>query len=219
MPTSHGLLAGGVGRHPLGIEAALGAHRHDHRILDLLRLDQAQDLGAEILAPVRPADAAARDAPEAQMHALHGRRIDEDFAPGARRRQVVQPGAVEFHGEIRLGRAVLVFLPEAGAQHRVYHILEAANDAVVVQRGNVLQRRVDLLFDGVHRPGAVAGIRGIVPGMKQCRQQAGDIGISHQRLLHIGQAEGHRRLAQELARGPQDGDVAPGPGSRRSPAC
>ncbi len=60
-------------------EAALGADRHDHRVLDLLRLHQAQNLGAEILRPVGPADAAARHLAEAQMHALDPRRIDEDF--------------------------------------------------------------------------------------------------------------------------------------------
>ena len=79
----------------LGIEAALGAHRHDHGVLDLLRLDQAQNFGAEILAPVGPADAAARHLAEAQMHAFHLGRIDENFAPGARRGQFVQLGGIE----------------------------------------------------------------------------------------------------------------------------
>ena len=51
-------------------EPALGAHRHDHRVLDHLRLHQAQHLGAEILAPVRPAQPAARHLAAAQMDAL-----------------------------------------------------------------------------------------------------------------------------------------------------
>jgi len=37
------------------------------------RLDQAQDLSAEILAPVRPAQPAARDLAAAQVHALDPR--------------------------------------------------------------------------------------------------------------------------------------------------
>ena len=60
-------------------EAALGADRHDHAVLDHLRLHQAEHLGAEILAPVRPADAAARDLAAAQMDAFHARRVDEDL--------------------------------------------------------------------------------------------------------------------------------------------
>src|SRR5688572_22544215 len=41
-------------RQLLGIEAALGAGRHDHRVLDHLRLHQPEYLGAEIIAPVGP---------------------------------------------------------------------------------------------------------------------------------------------------------------------
>ncbi len=44
-----------------GNETALGADRHDHRVLHLLRLHQPQHLGAEVLAPVGPAQAAAGD--------------------------------------------------------------------------------------------------------------------------------------------------------------
>ncbi len=40
-------------------EAALRAHRHDHRVLDHLGLHEAQDLGAEVVVAVAPADPAA----------------------------------------------------------------------------------------------------------------------------------------------------------------
>ena len=76
-------------------EAALGADRHDHGVLDLLRLDQAEDFGAEILRPVGPADAAARDLAEAQVHAFDARRIDEDLVERPRQRQAVDLAAVE----------------------------------------------------------------------------------------------------------------------------
>ena len=71
-----------AGRRPLDDEAALRAHRHDDGVLDLLRLDQAQDLGAEVLAPVGPAKAAARHLSEAQMDPFHARAVDEDLAQG-----------------------------------------------------------------------------------------------------------------------------------------
>src|SRR6202030_411275 len=63
----------------LGDEAALGADRNNDGVLDLLRLDQAENLGAKILRPVRPADAAARHLAEAQMHGFEPRRVDENL--------------------------------------------------------------------------------------------------------------------------------------------
>ena len=82
----HELFAAGAFLEQLRHEAALGADRHDHRVLDLLRLHETEDLGAEILRPVRPADAAARHLAEAQVHALDPRRIDEDFVERRRQR-------------------------------------------------------------------------------------------------------------------------------------
>ena len=62
-----------VGRRRLDDEPALGADRHDDRVLHRLRLHQAEDLGAEVFAAVGPADAAARDAPGSQVHAFDAR--------------------------------------------------------------------------------------------------------------------------------------------------
>ena len=55
------LVAGHVRAQLFAHEPALGTDRHDHRVLHLLRLDQAQHLGAEVLQPVRPAQAAGHD--------------------------------------------------------------------------------------------------------------------------------------------------------------
>src|SRR5262249_23139735 len=52
------LPVGRVGQ-PLADDPALGAHRDDHRVLNHLRLYQAQDLGAEVLPAVGPAQPAA----------------------------------------------------------------------------------------------------------------------------------------------------------------
>src|SRR5258708_14425423 len=48
--------------------APLGADGYDDGVLYLLRLGKAQDFGAEIFGPVRPADAAARDFPRSEEH-------------------------------------------------------------------------------------------------------------------------------------------------------
>ena len=87
-----GGIAGGH-RRLLDDEAALGADRDDDGVLHRLRLDQAEDLGAEVLAAVRPPQAAAGHEPEPQVHALDPRRVHEDLEPGPRQRQFVdQPG-------------------------------------------------------------------------------------------------------------------------------
>ena len=87
----------------LDVEAALGADRHDDGVLHHLGLHQAQDLGAEILAPVGPADAAARHPAAAQMDALHARAVDEDFDQRPGRRQLVEGAAVDLEGDPFLG--------------------------------------------------------------------------------------------------------------------
>ena len=69
-------------RQPLGVEPALGAGGHDDRVLDRLCLDQSKDFGAEVLAPVRPAQAAAGHLAEPQVDAFDARRIDPDFEHG-----------------------------------------------------------------------------------------------------------------------------------------
>ncbi len=54
-------------------EAALGADRDNHRVLDHLGLHQPEYLGAEIFHAVRPPQAASRDFAAAQMDAFHQR--------------------------------------------------------------------------------------------------------------------------------------------------
>ena len=67
-------------------EPALGADRHDDGVLDGLGLGQPEDLGAEVLRTVRPAQPAAGDGPAAQVHALDARGVDEDLEHGPRQR-------------------------------------------------------------------------------------------------------------------------------------
>src|SRR5438128_2533012 len=74
-------IAIGHRRQLLGIETALGAGRNDHCVLDQLRLHQAQDLGAEIVAAVRPASASAGNGPTAEVNALDAGAVYPDLAP------------------------------------------------------------------------------------------------------------------------------------------
>ena len=85
----------------LGVEAALRADRHDHRVLHHLRLHQTEHLGAEVLAPVRPAQTAARDRAEAQVHAFDPRRVHEDLVRRPRLRQVRDRLRLELDRDVR----------------------------------------------------------------------------------------------------------------------
>ena len=192
-----------------GHEAALGAVGHDHRVLHHLRLDQAQDLGAEVLRPVRPADAAARHLAAAQMNPFHPRRVYEHFYHRPGLRQALDHLAVQLQRQIGLGLAVRVRLVVVGPQRRLDEIDEAADDAVLVQALHGFELGFDPLGD-LRGLGVVGG--GIEAGGEQRHQVADDLGVAGQRLAHVGLREHGARLAQIFQVGAQDDDLAPAHG-------
>ena len=131
----------GCGRRVLHHEAALRADRHDHRVLHHLRLHQAEHFGAEVLAPVRPAQAAARDAAAAQMHAFDARRVDPDFEHRFRLGQARHLRRIELERQIRLRLAVGVAAEVVGAHGRVDDAEELPQDAVFVEIRHLVERR------------------------------------------------------------------------------
>src|SRR3546814_16237760 len=79
----------------LGVEAALGARWDDDGVLHHLGLHQPEHLGAEIVAAIGPADAAARHRSAAKVDSFHPWLIDEDFPPRHGPRKPVDRPAVE----------------------------------------------------------------------------------------------------------------------------
>src|SRR5262249_59883287 len=100
-----------------------------HGVLDLLRLDETEYLGAEVLRPVGPADAAARHLAEAQVHAFDARRIDEDLEQWARQRHQLELAARELDGDQGFRLPVAIELVEAGAHRHLHRAPEMAQDA------------------------------------------------------------------------------------------
>ncbi len=183
----------------LGIEPALRAGWHDNRVLDPLRFHQPEDLGAEIVAPVGPAQAAARDGAAAQVDPLDPPRIDEDFAVGDRLGQVGDPGRIDLEGQ-RLGGGIGKGI---GAQDRIDQRVVQPQQAVVVDRldlGEAALDRAACLFDG--GVAAVAEL-GIVPRGEQRDQRAGHVGRGGQRVDHGVDGETHPGLAQIAIEGAQ----------------
>ena len=106
------LLPAAILRQEARVETALGTHRHDHRILDLLRLDETENLGPEILGPVRPAKSATRDIAEAQMHPFHPRAVDPDFAERARQRHFLDVAGIDLERDVGFVATVFGALEE-----------------------------------------------------------------------------------------------------------
>ena len=194
------------GRRLLHHEAALRADRHDDRVLHHLRLHQAQHLGAEVLAPVRPAQPAARHRPAAQVHALDARRVDEDLEHRPRLGQFGQLAGVELERDVGLGCAVASALERVAAGGGAHRLEQAAQDAIVVQARHLLEPGLDLLQQvplGIRR-----SARGVETRLEQRHQPPRQRRVRHQRLLHVGQAEGNSGLAQVARVGAQDRDFA-----------
>ena len=120
-------------RQPAHHEAALGAHRHDQCVLDVLRFHQPENFGAEILGSLRPANAAAGDRPGAQMHTLDPRTVQEDLKCRTRLRQTGDPGGIEFQRQPRSRVTVRIAAKVIGAQGRQYHRQKGAQDAILVR--------------------------------------------------------------------------------------
>jgi len=186
------------GRELLGEEAALGAGRDDHGILDHLRLHQTENFGAEVVAPVRPAQSAARDRPAAQVDTLDARGINPDLAPRHRGRKPGHHRRIDLERERFLGRGG----ERVGADHRLHQRAQPAQDTVVVDRADPGERAVELvaaLLDRVVAPGRLR----IVGGDEQPDQRAGRVGRAPQRIDHGDEAEAAAGLAKIAEPGAQ----------------
>ena len=192
------LPAGLRGRRSLDHETALRPDRHDDRVLHLLGLDETEDLRAEVLAPIRPPETAARDLAEAQMHAFDARAVDEDLAERPRQGQFIDIAGVELEGNVALRLAVLRVLVEIRSQGRLDHIEEPADNSVLVQVTDLLEILLDLAKQtiggglGTFRP--ILLLRRVETGVEQLDQAPGDLRIAPEGPLHIGLAKGNAGL-------------------------
>ena len=197
-PLGQPRVAVGRGRQLLGIKAALRAGRHNHRILDHLRLHQAQNLGPEIVAPVRPADAAASDRPAAQMDAFDTRAEHPDLAPRHRCGKSGHQRRIELERQrLARGRGERV-----RAEDRLDQSAQAPQDPVVVDRADLGEG----IVEPVAQPfdlGLALGPRGIVGCREQLDQRAGRSGSAAQRIDDRDEAERNTGLAKVAEPGAQ----------------
>ena len=210
------LTVGRVGQ-PLADEPALGPGGDDDRVLHLLRLHQPEDLGAEVLLAVRPAQAPARHPAEPQVDRLEPRRVDEDLEHGARLGQSRHGPGVELeHQRARPGLAARAFAavvvgPQGGVDQR--QVLP--QDPVGVQADHLVELAADLLGDRLAALGHAVLPGRVEPGLEQPDQQARDRRVGPQDSLHVVLAEPHPALAQVLRARAEQVDLAPAQARRQ----
>ncbi len=200
---------GAVGgrREPLRHVAALRADRHDHRVLRLLGLGQPEHLGAEIEGAIGPADAAARHRPEAEVHALDPRAVDEDLAERSRRGQLVHPMRIELEDDLRPRRPVRPGLEEVRPHRRFDDVEEAADDPVLVEALDRFERRFDPPHDRFRS--RVVDAVGIEPAAEQRDQRRRDLRMAPERRPHGMLGERRARLAEIARDRPNQRNVPP----------
>ncbi len=199
-----------AGRQRFADEAALRAVRHDHGVLHLLRLHQAEHLGAEVLAPIRPANAAASDLRRPQVHGFHALRVDEDLEPRLRFRQVRQRVRIELERDVRLRRAVRAALVIVRAQQRTDDRAVCAEDPVVVEVLGAVELALERCFARNELARAlVGGPVDVERRLELVDQSAAIRGIAREHGLHVGLAVPDPRLQHVLAERAQQRRLAP----------
>ena len=197
------LVAGDAFRHPriairgrrraLEDEAALRAHRHDDRVLDHLRLHQTEDLGAEVLGPVGPAQPAAGNRSSAQVDALETRRVDPDLELRPRGGHARHLGRIELERQEGPARAVGAPSPKVRARSGVDQRDELAQHAILVEVGDLLQRELD----GAHL--ARLRLRVRPRGIEAQPEQPHELGRDRRMRRERGLDERLRQRKAELA--------------------
>jgi hypothetical protein len=138
----YGVAVAASGR-ALDEETALRADRHDDCVLHHLRFHEAEHFRAEILAAIRPAQAAARDGAETQVHAFDARAVDEDFPVRTRLGQIRHLRRIELEADVVVRLAVAAVLEIVRAQRRADDAEIGAQDAILVEAGDVFEQRLD----------------------------------------------------------------------------
>ena len=183
----------------LGVEAALCARWHNDGILDPLGFHQAEDFGAEIVPPVRPAKAAAGHWPGAQVDAFHPARIDENLAPRHWLRHIGHQRGIDLECQ-RFGGGGGKHI---GPQNGIDDGLIQAQQPVIVNRGYLRQALLDGLLRRLRGRITVTLEGRVVAGVEQINQRHGHRRRAAQRIDHGIDGKAHADLAQITVKCPK----------------
>ena len=137
-------------RQTLRVETALSSRRHNERVLNHLSLNQAQDFGAEVIAPVRPAQTTTSHATKPQVNTFDFRRVHEHFQSRTRLGTEFEKLRLDLEDVCPSRLPVLITLEHIGAYGSCDHLGGGTQNPVSVQGGHLRQRLKDffcLRFD------------------------------------------------------------------------
>ena len=192
-------------------EAALRADRHDHRVLDHLGLHQPQDLGAEVVVAVRPADAAARHLAAAQVDALEPPRVDVDLVERPRRGHGLDRAAVDLDREHRPLRP----LEGVRAQHGPHQVGERPQHLVLGQAAHRVERVREGGVGRGHERAAIAGRDRVEARREGLVEGARGLAVAHQHAVQGVGVPVRAHLQQVVAQRAQQLHVAPAEARRQ----
>ena len=135
-----------------------------------MSLHEPEDLSAEILTTITPAQATTRHHAKAQVHAFNSRRIHPDLELRARKRKVVNERRIELE---RYCPAITSRQEVARAQGRTNEAKHRAQDAVVIQAHHRIEPALNLEHQGIGIHRALDHSLGEL-GLEQCHQQHRD---------------------------------------------
>ena len=152
------------------------------------------------------------------MHGLDARGVDEDLEHRARLGQIRDQVGIELQRQVRLGLAGRVGLEVVRAQDGADDAEEPAQDPVLVEALDRVDRALELALQRARLRVGILGPRRIEPHPEQLHEPARDVGVREERILLVRLAEGAARLAQVLGDRAQDRDLARGePGRDHEP--
>ena len=141
------------------------------------------------------------------MDTLDARAVDEDLAERPRRRQLLDALRVELEDDLGTGLAVRSRLEEVGADGRVDHVEEAADDAILVEALDAFECGLDL---GDLPLGLVLVHRVRVEAApEELQERPRQPGVAVERGPHVVLGKRRAGLAEIAGDGADQRDVAP----------
>ena len=134
-------------------------------------------------------------------------RVDEDLEERPRLGQIRDQVGVELQRQVRLGLPALVGLEVVRAQDGAHDAEEAAQDPVLVQARDAVDRRRELAGERARLRVRVLEADRVEPEPEELDEPAGDGRVRVEGVLHVGLAEGASGLAEVLRDRAQHGDL------------
>ena len=202
-------------------ETALGTDRDDQGIFGHLGFHQTENLGAEIIGAVGPADSPPGHIAAPQVNPLHGGGVDVNFKQRPRRRHVDDPEGADFERkEIVLGTATE---KKVGAHRGIDEVEQQSQDGIFVDILHLLQGLGQLLPDRRQHfllPQQGVGPAGVVekPPLEIAIEQQGHRGMIDQGEGDAAHAVTGAELKVIIAVAAEDVELLPGePGQHQQP--